>query len=572
MLATDSVAINRLHVKGDKRSSQTLVRELEQTSWAKPLPAHLQHAWILVREIQVRAKARDLSQLTAKQLDLELHSAVRAIHGGAATANAIWFASLPELIAFLLADLALGKTMHWYWARWTHLLKYPKQEAVARLLCEHCEHLPSIIMQLQSRQQLLVVWSQINDGSAKTIVHELLKAWSLPSLDVWNAEVNVQLPETHMIRPVLQAQAVLLSHWRPLLKGLSLQDGRVLLAAILHGLIYTPIWLQQQPAALVQAFASVACPMVPEVLQPPSAKQSVAHTGSEKVNTKIKSASLVGPFSNHTPVLSTSSVKRKTGISAATDSGNFDEEETPSQESIAQVNHLLTHKSRENKEGRSVSEIDDNKRQYSSDVINPEEESSQLENLSGDTNLIEGYEFTTQAGGVFYLLNPLQRLLTSERLAAQKEASVWRWLLDLYHAFAQQFTALEGLIDPPLLRFILQQLQPGATSAELQQLSLDIAASPPCDFAIELFGEFQTQFESADFWQELKVDAGFFATPARVIATASHWDIYFPLQAVRLDLRLAAWDVNPGWLPWLGRVVKLHYVEQSGINGVGDAS
>ena len=104
MHAADSVAINRLQVKGDKRSSQALVRELEQSSWPLlPLPAHLQHAWVLVREITVTGRARDLRQHTAKQLDGELQSAVRALRGNVGNANAIWFASLPELIAFLIA-------------------------------------------------------------------------------------------------------------------------------------------------------------------------------------------------------------------------------------------------------------------------------------------------------------------------------------------------------------------------------------------------------------------------------------------------------------------------------------
>ena len=125
MHTAESVAISRLQVKGDKRTSQALVRDLEQTSWPLPLPAHLQHAWVLVRAIQVTGKARELRRHTAKQLDGELQSAVRAIHGNAAAANAIWFASLPELVAFLSIELALGKTSQWYWSRWAYLLRYP---------------------------------------------------------------------------------------------------------------------------------------------------------------------------------------------------------------------------------------------------------------------------------------------------------------------------------------------------------------------------------------------------------------------------------------------------------------
>jgi hypothetical protein len=31
------------------------------------------------------------------------------------------------------------------------------------------------------------------------------------------------------------------------------------------------------------------------------------------------------------------------------------------------------------------------------------------------------------------------------------------------------------------------------------------------------------------------------------------------MNAIRLPVRLAGLDINPGWLPWLGRVVSFHY-------------
>jgi hypothetical protein len=49
------------------------------------------------------------------------------------------------------------------------------------------------------------------------------------------------------------------------------------------------------------------------------------------------------------------------------------------------------------------------------------------------------------------------------------------------------------------------------------------------------------------------------AVPAVVRHTPSHLDVIYPLAAVRLAVRQVALDVNPGWVPWLGRVVTLHY-------------
>ena len=47
--------------------------------------------------------------------------------------------------------------------------------------------------------------------------------------------------------------------------------------------------------------------------------------------------------------------------------------------------------------------------------------------------------------------------------------------------------------------------------------------------------------------------------PARLIASASHVDLHFRLNDVRLPVRRVGLDINPGWLPWLGRVVTFHY-------------
>ena len=47
--------------------------------------------------------------------------------------------------------------------------------------------------------------------------------------------------------------------------------------------------------------------------------------------------------------------------------------------------------------------------------------------------------------------------------------------------------------------------------------------------------------------------------PAMVHATRTHIDLRFDACWVDLDLRLAGLDLDPGWVPWLGRVVSFHY-------------
>jgi hypothetical protein len=47
--------------------------------------------------------------------------------------------------------------------------------------------------------------------------------------------------------------------------------------------------------------------------------------------------------------------------------------------------------------------------------------------------------------------------------------------------------------------------------------------------------------------------------PARCALDRTHLDVLFPLASADLALRRAGLDLDPGWVPWLGRVVRLHY-------------
>jgi hypothetical protein len=47
--------------------------------------------------------------------------------------------------------------------------------------------------------------------------------------------------------------------------------------------------------------------------------------------------------------------------------------------------------------------------------------------------------------------------------------------------------------------------------------------------------------------------------PATVEASATHLDVHFDLEAADVRIRCAGLDLDPGWVPWLGRVVSFHY-------------
>jgi hypothetical protein len=53
--------------------------------------------------------------------------------------------------------------------------------------------------------------------------------------------------------------------------------------------------------------------------------------------------------------------------------------------------------------------------------------------------------------------------------------------------------------------------------------------------------------------------AGLVSRPARLSLTPTHADVFFALSDVSLAVRRSGLDVNPGWVPWFGRVVSFHY-------------
>jgi hypothetical protein len=53
--------------------------------------------------------------------------------------------------------------------------------------------------------------------------------------------------------------------------------------------------------------------------------------------------------------------------------------------------------------------------------------------------------------------------------------------------------------------------------------------------------------------------ASLVARPARLHLTATHVDVHFCLRDADMRVRRAGLDVDPGWLPWFGRVVNFHF-------------
>jgi hypothetical protein len=148
-------------------------------------------------------------------------------------------------------------------------------------------------------------------------------------------------------------------------------------------------------------------------------------------------------------------------------------------------------------------------------------------------SLPHGEFLSTGWGGVLFLINALNRLEIAARLAAlgPSAPSGWRVLLDLG-------LALEMPGDDPLAEFLAAQ---------------DLAPPPPPGFCDRLLNDIQALYAPDEAWPPP------LAEPARLMANETHVDLDLMTSRVDIVVRRVGLDIDPGWVPWLGRIVAFHY-------------
>ncbi|WP_341644924.1 hypothetical protein [Thauera sp. SDU_THAU2] len=153
------------------------------------------------------------------------------------------------------------------------------------------------------------------------------------------------------------------------------------------------------------------------------------------------------------------------------------------------------------------------------------------------------HDFLTGSGSLFFLLNVLNLpALRNWRAALAEPRAGWRELVRL--AFRIKIP-----IDPPLADFLADAsgLDPGS-----DPLAALAALGPGHDAgAVDAAAR---RFHGDAALAALRVER-----PARVRTTASRVDLHLRLADASLDIRRAGLDIDPGWLPWLGCVVRFHY-------------
>ena len=143
-------------------------------------------------------------------------------------------------------------------------------------------------------------------------------------------------------------------------------------------------------------------------------------------------------------------------------------------------------------------------------------------------------EIPTEFGGVLFLINTLNRLGTMRRLLDWSDGEPptgWQLLHDLARSLGAPET-------DELVAFLAEQIGEPAPVTEL---------------VAELAGTAAELYEGDEIWP------GFLRQPGLLRATASHLDLYLHGTTIDIRIRRAGLDLDPAWVPWLGRVVGFHY-------------
>ncbi|WP_295888719.1 hypothetical protein [uncultured Thiohalocapsa sp.] len=568
-LGADALVIGRLHLRAATTQRQAAVSALEQAHWPHPTDRR----WVLLRRLKVQSGLSRIAAEAAAGTRAALDLAVHGGNPGAGDAGAVFFHDLDDLLAHLARDLALGLVgERWFWHRLAPKLlgrdwaapggPAARGAAVHRLLAQVPLRLAAVAERLHRLTALPAVWASLGSDGAADLAARLAHATGLDLAP--RASAPEPLPEP--------PPAALLQRWRAAVTGLPTADARVHLSACLLLLEWRPARLAAAPVASIVAVAALLTtsttmpprrtlraqpadaaaragltretpPPDPARRAPSSARASAAEHAAPSAATPASTPPAPAKAGQHTTDIPAQPAAADTRAPASQQAPN------PAPPNLPQPHPLLRIRDAA-PTPRPAAPPAPTPASGPDEVPQPVPDGPQP--IAADTWQTGPTDATPEVpiaeAGVFYLINFLNRPEAAALLAAPD-------------------TPEDGWLRLWWLGCGLGLAADGAAAGFLAaRLGLDDAAGLPqtprwpalpalLDLGRRLYAEADDLGEvHSGLWQPelLRV-------PGQVAHPPTHLDVRFPPSAVRLAVRLAALDIDPGWVPWLGRVVRFHY-------------
>jgi hypothetical protein len=179
---------------------------------------------------------------------------------------------------------------------------------------------------------------------------------------------------------------------------------------------------------------------------------------------------------------------------------------------------------------------------------------------------VEG--LATHAAGLFFLLNALERLGIAQALASGLAAAC----PDFLARVLERMAVLAGTaIDDPVLMWVAA-LRGGAAddsafSCRLgwQPSNLNFSHdSVPAEYLLRVWVLAVRRW----CWRTGRITVREIVTrPGVFTVNRTDLDVSLPLDQIDIRIRRIGLDLDPGWLPWFGRVVRFHYLSPREFHG-----
>ncbi|AHE99896.1 hypothetical protein [Thioalkalivibrio paradoxus] len=536
------VVVDRLRLPGQTPDVRAVMALVETADWPQ------RRDWVIVRRIEARAPLGRLARRLGEATDAQIDQAVSPGSAGADRAAAIRFVDRADLLAWLSEDLARGRAAtRWYWQHWRHLFGRPPARALATLWQDDIAHLPAVTARLAERGVLVTVWQALDVEAAQGLVAAYARHGGVPLAPA--AGVSDQVVVTHDadLPPTLRGR------WLPVLREWAPGDPHVTLAALLVALEWQPIRVVNQPAARLQLVCRALRPPVPFAPPPPPAddRATPAEPGLPGSAHPARSGAWAphagtGPAQSEQPGAAPrrgDAPKRRSGEPriAEPDTTRPDAQAGPRVGSdLPELDMAGLPRRRSVRRALTASAPPAPAEPVAAGTPRPGSDASTEPETGPDPNR---NSLQTGQGGLFYLINVLEhpqiRRVLEQRQAWQVLPDGWLWLYRLGRE-------LDFDREDPLAHFLAGQAGLSDPAA--------LENAPELPHLRELLAQIVRVYR--ELWSP-----GLLAVRGRLVHTESHLDLHLPLPAVRLPVRLAGLDVNPGWVPWLGRVVTFIYSE-----------
>lgn len=148
------------------------------------------------------------------------------------------------------------------------------------------------------------------------------------------------------------------------------------------------------------------------------------------------------------------------------------------------------------------------------------------------------YQFTNRAG-LFFLIPAMQRLGMPAWLEANPHLAQWSIPYLVLRAMAHR---VETPVDDPVL----------AACGELPE-EVPAEAVVAVDDWIRRLRRFSRRTARVGLYSLI-------CRSGRMVFTETHIDVFFRLHRADIRIRRAGLDIDPGWTPWLPRVIHFHYL------------